>query len=142
MSAIREASRGTVVAIVVIFLILAAGGVIWIVNVATSGVRGQGDAVIKKNSADNWTKQQAEFERLYASIKAQDKNIGIAHAELRADPTNQVKQTNYSGQIRNCNDTVGAYNAKAREYLAEDFRAADLPDQIDQTDPATDCKEN
>lgn len=138
----RLLTRTTLTVIAVIVIVALITGGIWLANVLASGFRGEGDAVIKKNSADNWTRQQAEFERLYASIKTQDKNIGIAHAELQADPTNQVKQTNYSGQVRNCNDTVGAYNAKAREFLAEDFRAADLPAQIDETDPTTDCKEN
>jgi len=131
---------GAFVGALVVVALIAAG--IWAFNVATSGIKGQGDAAINKNSADNWPQQQAEFERLFASIKSQDKNIGIAFAELQADPKNSVKQTNYSGQVRNCNDTVANYNAKAREFNARDFRAADLPAQIDESDPATDCKEN
>lgn len=125
-----------------VILILVLGAALWAFNVATSGVKGQGDAQRQKNSAENWTKQQAEFERMYASIKAQDKNITIAAKEAKANPDDATKQINYSGLIRNCNDTVANYNAMARSYLAEQFRAADLPAQIDETDPATDCKEN
>lgn len=128
--------------IISVLVVLIIATLLWGLGVATSGVKGQGDAQRQKNSAANWTKQQAEFERMYASIKAQDKNITIAHAEAKANPNDQTKQINYSGLVRNCNDTVGNYNAMARSYLAEQFRAADLPAQIDDTDPATDCKEN
>ena len=36
---------------------------------------------------------------------------------------------------------VADYNAKARNYLAAEFRAADLPAQIDSLNPNTDCQE-
>lgn len=128
---------------IILLVIGAVIGIIWwTLSVTFSGVKGQGDAQIQKNSAANWTKAQAEFERTYASIKSQDKNITIAWNELQADPKNQVKQTNYSGLVRNCNDTVAFYNSKAREFLAKDFRASDLPSEIDGSDPTTDCKEN
>lgn len=142
----REANRWFGLGIgwwlIMILVACAVGVAIWGISVAVSGVKGQGDAQIQKNSAPNWTQAQADFERTYASIKAQDKNITIAWGELQADPKSQVKQINYSGLVRNCNDTVANYNAKAREFLAKDFRSADLPQQIDDTDPSTDCKEN
>lgn len=142
----REANRWFGLGIgwwlIMILVACAVGVAVWGITVATSGVKGQGDAQIQKNSAANWTKAQAEFERTYASIKAQDKNITIAWKELQADPKSPIKQQNYSGLVRNCNDTVANYNAKAREFLAKDFRASDLPSEIDQTDPSTDCKEN
>lgn len=128
---------------VILLVLVAVIGIIWwALSVTFSGVKGQGDAQIQKNSATNWTKAQAEFERTYASIKSQDKNITIAWKELQADPEDQVKQTNYSGLVRNCNDTVASYNSKAREFLSQDFRASDLPSEIDSSDPTTDCKEN
>jgi uncharacterized protein HemX len=134
-----QAVKWIVIAIIVALVI---GVGLWFFYVKTSGIKGQGDAERQKNSAQNWTKQQAEFERMYASIKAQDKNITIAYKEVKAKPDDTVKQTNYAGLVRNCNDTVATYNATARSFLAEQFRAADLPAQIDETDPATDCKEN
>lgn len=123
-------------------LVIVIGVALWYFTVYTSGIKGEGDAERQKNSAENWTKQQAEFERMYASIKAQDKNISIAYAELKADPDDATREVNYSGLVRNCNDTVATYNARAREFLAEEFRAADLPKEITDTDPATDCQED
>jgi hypothetical protein len=125
---------GVIVAIVI-------GVALWYFTVYTSGIKGEGDAERQKNSAENWVKQQADFERMYASIKAQDKNIAVAAAALKRDAST-VNQINYDGLVRNCNSTVEAYNARSREFLAEQFRAADLPAKIDDTDPATDCKED
>lgn len=140
--ALKGIGKGTAIVIALVAAALLVGGVVWIYNVATSGVRGQGDAQIQKNSAENWPKQQAEFERMYNSILAADKNITIAWEELQADKDNQIKQTNYSGLKRSCNDTVASYNSRAREYLAKDFRDARLPQEIDQTKPETDCMED
>lgn len=128
--------------IVTIAIIGLIGAAIWGIRVATSPVRGQGDAYQQKNSAKNWVTKQKEFNQRYQSIKAMDKNITVAAAELKAQPNSQVKQVNYAGLVRNCNDAVGEYNSLAREYDARDFRDADLPAEIDDTDPATDCKEN
>lgn len=142
----REGSRwlgwsaGWVVAAVVLVLLLTAG--IWAVRVATSEQVGQGNAVRKKNSSDNWVKQQEDFQRRYNSILSQDKNITIAYKRMIADPTDQVKEINYSGAVSLCNDAVGQYNSKANEYNSEDFRDASLPAQIDQTNPQTDCQED
>ena len=40
-----------------------------------------------------------------------------------------------------CLSKAAGYNADARSYLSEDFRAADLPAQIDPNLSTTDCKE-
>jgi hypothetical protein len=37
---------------------------------------------------------------------------------------------------------VAQYDAAARKFKDAEFRAADLPQQIEDTNPATDCKEN
>lgn len=124
--------------IVAIILILSA--IIWGITVATSGVKGQGDAVIKKNSAENWTAAQARFEDLYAEIKAADDKIDVAQDALALDPEDKTLQTNLSGTTNYCISVVADYNADARKYLAADFKAADLPDQIDEFDTDTDCK--
>jgi hypothetical protein len=118
-------------------------GILWVsfgAKVASSGIIGQGDAIIQKNSAENWTKAQAEFEELYAGIEAADRNIVVAYEAYDRDPS-QFNETNYTGAQMTCQDLIGQYNSKARTFLAADFKAADLPDRIDQSLPATDCKE-
>lgn len=142
----REATRwfgltvGWWVVIVVVALALTAG--IWGIQVATSGVKGQGDAQIQKNSAPNWTQAQADFHKYYEGILADDRKINQVADDLKADPNNSVLKTNLSGLKSHCMDLVATYNTKAESYLSRDFRDAGLPDRIDNTNPSTDCKEN
>ncbi len=103
----------------------------WWFQVATSDIKGQGDATRTVNSGDNRLAQQEFFERTYADIKAADKNLDV--------PGNEIEQ---AGRVLYCNDLVATYNAAARSQRAEKFRAVDLPPQIDTLDPTTDCKEN
>jgi hypothetical protein len=146
----REASKwfglsiiGWIIALIVAALVAVA---IWGITVAISGIRGQGDAVIENNSADNWIAAQAEFEQNYAAIKADDSKITNAYNQAQTDPNNTVLQTTYAGLVSHCLTLVADYNADARSYLSEDWRAADLPEQIETegqfANPATDCKEN
>jgi hypothetical protein len=134
--------RGYVwIACTVIFVAAISIGV-WAFKVHTSDVRGQGDAVSRKNSGDNRIAQQEAFEKLYAEIKAADQRIDVAAAAKKAQPGDVIAETNYTGAMNYCIGVVADYNAKARSYTAEQWRAADLPAQIDTTDPATDCKES
>ena len=128
----------------VIVLLAAAllGAGAWAFRVATSDVKGRGDAVVQKNRADNRIAAQQRFEERYADIKAADRRIDVAKAALTADPKDPTLRTNYTGAVQYCISQVGEYNADARKYTAEAFRSADLPSQIDDLDPATDCKEN
>jgi hypothetical protein len=125
-----------VLAIVVVGII---GAGTWAVKVATSDTRGRGDATQIKNDARNRINAQTNFEQLYADIKASDAKIDVLDAAAKADPTVE-NRTNATGIRTYCLAVVGQYNADARSYASADFRAADLPDQIDTTDPATDCK--
>jgi type II secretory pathway pseudopilin PulG len=146
----REANKwfglglGWWVLIVILAITLTAG--IWGLQVATSRVKGQGDAQIQKNSAENWIKAQARFEKNYAEIKATDGKITNAYKVWQDDPTDKTAKQTYTGLQSYCLSVVAAYNADARSYLTEDFRSADLPDQIQTEGPsankATDCKEN
>lgn len=111
-----------------------------VLRVGTSEIRGQGDAIVQRNSAANWTSAQARFESLYAEVVAQDKTVTIAKERLDADPTDRTAQQNYDGARMICANTVSDYNAEARSYLSQDFRAADLPAQIGALDSATDCE--
>ncbi len=118
-----------IVAAVVFFGLLGAG--IWGFRVVTSDVKGQGDAVRITNDGRNRLAQQAYFEQTYADIKAADLNLDL--------PGEDVEK---AGRLAYCRRLVADYNAAARKEVAEAFRSADLPPQITDTDPSTDCKEN
>ena len=128
-----------VVGVVLGVVALVVGG--YLLKVALSGPVGQGDAHVQKNSAANWTAAQARFEKMYANVVATDQKVTVAKTALDLDPEDKTLQENYTGTQNVCLSMVADYNAEARSYLAEDFRAADLPEQLSSFDPATDCKE-
>lgn len=134
-------SRVGLAIVLTVIGVLVLSGIIWGLKVLTSPVTGRGDAYITKNSAENWTKEQARFEGLYAEIVAQDKMIAVYKTAADAAPNDRTARDNYVGTQAACLSIVADYNAAARSYLAEDFRAADLPEQISEFDPNTDCKE-
>jgi hypothetical protein len=115
---------------------------IWVVRVQSSDVKGAGDAEIIKNEAKNRIRAQEGFEDKFAAIVTADKNLTLTAEALAKEPGNQKLSVELTGQKMVCNDAVGRYNADARKFSKEDFKAADLPDQIDPNDPATNCKEN
>jgi hypothetical protein len=134
-------SAGVVVAIVVaVIVIIILPAVIWYIGVATSNVAGKGNAIKQKNTANNRIQAQEAFEQSYADIKAADKKVAIAKEALDLDPTDPTLRTNYTGVQQFCVGAVETYNADARKYSREDFRSTDLPQVIDDQDPATDCK--
>ncbi|WDS52052.1 membrane protein [Microbacterium phage Caron] len=133
--------KSIAITVAVVIGVLAIPAAVWGVNVATAGIKGQGDAHVVKSSASNWTAAQARFEELYADIEATDRKITVAAEQKAADPEDKTAADTYLGTVNYCLSVVGEYNAEARKYLAEEFRAADLPAQIDNHDPATDCKE-
>lgn len=118
---------------VIIVAALAIGGAIWGISVAVAPIKGQGDAAIKKYSAENWTQAQAAFEQAYADIQAQPAKIQIAQQAYDANPDDLVAQKNLQGLQSYCISRVADYNAKSRSYLLEDFKAADLPQTIDDS---------
>lgn len=63
--------------------------------------------------------------------------------QLAADKAAKVDGADirYSGAVSYCQGLAGDYNAAAHKEIASKFRDANLPDQIDATDPKTDCKE-
>jgi cytoskeletal protein RodZ len=127
--------------LLIVLLVLGVVGVgVWGFTAAVSDVKGRGDAVTQRNSGVNRVKQQALFNTYYQDIKATDRKLDAAADDLAQDPKDRVLKTNYTGMINYCNDVVGQYNTLARSYLAEEFRDADLPYQIDPNDPETDCK--
>lgn len=130
---------GWVIAILVIVALI--GAAFWGISVLTSAPKGIGDAVVKKNSSSNWTAAQARFEDMFQDVLATDKKITVAATALALDPDDKTLQANFTGTTNYCISVVGDYNAEARKFLSQEFRAADLPDQIDDRDSATDCKE-
>lgn len=135
-------SRGKAIGLGIVAVILVIGipwGA-WAIRVATSDVVGQGNAIINKNSAQNRTAAQAKFEDLYAEIVATDAKITTAHRRLESDPEDRTSKDIAFGTENVCLSMIADYNAEARKYLAADFRAFDLPAQIDTNDPATDCQ--
>lgn len=126
-----------ILAVLAVIALISVG--VWGFKVATSDVKGQGDATVQKNSANNRIAAQERFEDLYAEIQQTDAKIGAAKQAYKANPT-QVNQTNLTGLVNYCLDVVGDYNAEARKYTSADFRAVDLPAQISEFDSKTDCK--
>lgn len=129
----------------------------WGIHVATSGVRGTGEVIVRENDADNRIGAQAFFENAYANIQATDTKINtaaqaLADFELTPRPVgDNVAATRYDQQLQqlrnelrglqsNCQDTIASYNAEARKTIRNDWRSADLPYEIDQSKPSFDCQ--
>lgn len=132
----------TKVVLIAIAGVLALSALFWGISVAVSGPKGQGDAYKEKNSSKNWVQAQHDFNQKYQGIIALDKNIDQSYKALQRDPKDTRRQIEYDGNVRNCNTAVADYNTLALSYLSKDFRDANLPYQIDDNDPKTDCKEN
>lgn len=129
---------------VVAFLILSSviGAAIWAIGVGSSDIKGRGDAVKTRNSGINRIAAQERFEERYQDILAADRKISVAKQALDVDPKNPTLQTNYTGTVQYCISAVAEYNADARKYTSEAFRAEDLPAVIDDQETTTDCKES
>ena len=139
----KDGIKGTALVIGIILVIALVGIGAWVFRVLTADIKGEGDAIIKRESAENWTKEQAAFEDLYAEIVATDRKITVAAVAQALATTESDRLTAgqvYIGTQGVCLSFVADYNAKARSFLADEFRAADLPEQIGTTDPTTDCE--
>lgn len=131
-------ARGFGLRVIVWFLIIlivfgAIGVGIWAFRVATAPVRGAGDAFVQKQSAPNRIVQQANFEDLYAEYQDTLAKIPAAKAASKAAPKSQIKRTELTGLVNYCVDVAGDYNADSRKYLAADFKAIDLPYELDRS---------
>lgn len=114
----------------------------WAIKVAMSPIKGTGDVIIKNQDANNRIQSQKRFEELYHGIVAADKNLDVLAATVKAHPNDRIAQQNYDGNIMACNGLVSDYNAEARKMTSKDWITADLPYQIDGSNPSTDCKES
>ncbi|MBP7629357.1 MAG: hypothetical protein KA758_02800 [Acidimicrobiales bacterium] len=138
-------------------LLLSFGG--WAFRVATSDIKGKGDTIVRENDADNRIQAQAFFEDTYQGIQRFDTQLNDASKALEEwkannpPPSGQSsvelelykqqlnnKQTTATGIQQQCRNAVAAYNAEARKTIRDGWRSADLPYQIDGTDPSTDCE--
>ncbi len=135
----QTAKAGSIVLVVVVVVTVVSLLILGI-SVITASVRGRADAYKNKEGGVNRTLAQEGFEDRYANIVAADSRVGTAQEALKADPTDRVAKTNYKGTVDYCTQAVAEYNAEARKYSKKDFQSADLPEQIDETDPKTDCK--
>lgn len=128
---------------IIVFVVMAAvlTGIGWGIKVATSDVKGAGDATVKINSGENRIASQEAFEELYTKIQAYDKNLDQAARDKAEHPGDDFFATNYSGIVKMCNDAVQQYNADARKVSRAKWLTKDLPFEIDQGDIRFDCKE-
>lgn len=128
--------------------VLLVSAIVWAVTVVVSGIKGQGDSVITKNSSDNFISAQATFERDNETYKTSLAQIKDAKRQLDAfkqehgttpngtpyDPNLEQEtnlQTTLVGLTQQCQNTVTDYNTKSKSYLSQDFKGADLPDRLD-----------
>lgn len=143
---VRQAAKGIVWIGVLVGVVMFVGGVLgvlhWGFGVFTSDVKGRGDAEIIKNDARNRIRAQEGFEKLFADVKVADRQLNVTAELLRTKSGGDVKlETELLGQKHYCLGLVSEYNAKARSFSQQDFKAADLPREIDQAASETDCKE-
>jgi hypothetical protein len=140
----REAARGigTGYLLLIIFIVLGliTGAGLWALDVATSGVKGKGDAVKINNSAENWTAKQAFFHEKYNAVLAADKKIGTFKALVDADTTDKTALTNYTSMQSQCQNYVSEYNAESSKFLSQDWKDPELPTVINESNSKTDCK--
>lgn len=138
----KEGGRGVLLVIGLLIIIAVIGGVTWAFKVATSDVKGRGDVTRKTNSGDNQIFAQQQFQDMFNDIKATDRKLAAAAADAKGQLADSPAAVRYAGLRNYCADVVGQYNAAARKVTQERFRDADLPAQIDDSDPATDCEAN
>lgn len=153
----RKVALGCGIATLAFLLVVVLPLGLWLGGVFASPAVGKANAYRDKHSASNWTQAQAGFERDWAAIKKLDKQTSAAADDLdlfnkthpanpNAGPYDRTEEqrdnltTDYKGARQQCQNAVADYNAAARTYTLRDFRAADLPQQIDDSDPTTDCK--
>jgi hypothetical protein len=126
-----------------IFGVLAVLGIaVWGFKVATSDIKGSGDATRQINSADNRIGSQEHFHTLMADILKSDRALDIAAADKAAHPGDDFYATNYSGMVKHCIDVVEQYNADAQKVSKSKWLDPNLPQIINPNDPTTDCKES
>jgi hypothetical protein len=123
-------------------LLLSAGS--WALGVALSGPHGRGEQIKQINRADNRTFAQEQYHQLLQDIKGYDQQVAVQQAALDAHKAQDAEHDRLAqvvaGLKTQCISTTQQYNAEAQKISKRQFLDAGLPDQIDESDPATDCK--
>lgn len=105
----------------------------WGIHVATSGVEGRGDQIVKNNEEVNRTGKQEMFEQLYADIKGYQVQISTAAKDVsdNTDPSdaNRLKMV-LTGLKNQCTSTVQQYNAETHKILSQDWKDPRLPYEL------------
>lgn len=138
----RESRRGGVRAIIWIVAVMLVVALIsiatWWFRVATSDVKGRGDATVAKNSAANRIKAQEAYVSAMNEVKRADRNLDTLAAAAK---DSAAAKTRYVGAISYCQSAVADYDKLYDSYRSADFLPAGYPVKVDSLDPATDCKE-
>ncbi|MEI7818663.1 MAG: hypothetical protein WCI47_00940 [bacterium] len=146
-------SRGVFAIVAIIIVAAVIGSVSWGISVATSDVKGRGDAVVQKNSAVNRIEAQAQFEQNFADVKKFTLQLRDAHtavADFNTAHPNVGNGTAYdplaeqlgnlqrteTGLRQQCLRVQTNYEAATRQYTSADFKAVDLPFRFDPSDSA------
>lgn len=118
---------------VLVAVCLLGGAAAWGIRVATSGVQGRGDQIIKNNSEVNRTGKQEMFEELYGDIKGYKVQISNAEEALRTntDPKDASRLNSVVLGIKNqCTSVVQQYNAETHKVTSQDWKDERLPYEI------------
>jgi hypothetical protein len=135
----RSAGWRLGVAIVAVIAFLGLVGVgIWYFKVATSDVKGAGDATRQVNSAPNRLQAQARWTDLYNGIQADDRKINTLAQTYALSPS-EMNLVNLTGAQNVCDSNIAAYNALQTNQLFAPFQPPLLPIQVG-SDPTTDCR--
>lgn len=124
-------------------LLLAAlvGGGFWL-KVALAPVKGAADVHVEVNSAKNRIAGQELSQQMYNNILKYDRNLDQALRDKTEHPGDDFYATNYSGVVKICNDAVADYNAAAAKIRTAPWWSPELPVEIDNSNPRTDCQPN
>lgn len=128
-------SRGVAAVLLLLLLSGAIGIGLWAFGVFTSDIKGRGDAERQKNQANNRIFQQAQFRSQFETIQGYAVQIRIAAGAVKdaSVQTKPARETELVGLRQICVDTINEYNARAKQFLAQQFRDADLPERMDPT---------
>jgi hypothetical protein len=139
--AVRTSRRWIILGVLGV-LLLSAGG--WALGVALSGPHGRGEQIKQINRADNRTFAQEQYHQLLQDIKGYDQQIGVQQATLVAHQAQDAEHDRLAqvvaGLKTQCISTSQQYNAEAQKISKRQFLDAGLPEQINSSDPETDCK--
>lgn len=81
------------------------------------------------------------FTTLYDDVVQADRNLTVTAETLLSRPDDLTLETKLIGQKHYCLGLVSEYNARAKSFSQQDFRAVNLPREIDQAASETDCEE-